>query len=219
MQNCVCNSTIRRRFGERATTSKAFTAIGIMRLVEQGQLEFDLDMNDYLKTFHVPANENHPITVRQLLSHTSGLDDPFVGSGFLDSGGSQPTLATVMRHWLPRRVYEPGDVYFYSNFGYGVLGALIGLFRTTVLWKDSTARHVRLLYRRLPVLLTIYAVLAASHPAHCRYQHASIRCHLITAPDCSTTISPNRKETSGLRRTISRSCVRPCRGCGVRRDL
>jgi CubicO group peptidase (beta-lactamase class C family) len=108
-----------------ASTSKAFTAIGIMRLVERGQIELDVNVNRYLKSFRIPAVPEQPITVRHLLTHTSGLDDRFVGSGFLDSAGAQPPLATVMRKWLPQPVYQPGQVYFYSNFGYGVLGALI----------------------------------------------------------------------------------------------
>jgi CubicO group peptidase (beta-lactamase class C family) len=108
-----------------ASTTKAFTAIGIMRLVERGQLDLDADVNRYLKTFRVPATKQHPVIVRHLLTHTSGLDDRFVGSGFLDSAGAQPPLAMVMRSWLPQRVYEPGEVDLYTNFGYGVLGALI----------------------------------------------------------------------------------------------
>jgi CubicO group peptidase (beta-lactamase class C family) len=95
-----------------------------MRLVERGQIELDADGNRYLKTFRLPAGREHPISVRHLLSHTSGLDDPFVGSGFLGSVGAQPSLASVMRDALPRLVYEPGED-FYTNFGYGVLGALI----------------------------------------------------------------------------------------------
>ena len=108
-----------------ASTSKVFTAIAIMRLVEQGQLDLDADINRSLKSFGIPAKRGRPITVRHLLSHTSGLDDPFVGSGFLGRAGPQPPLANVIRNWLPRRVNQPGEVYFYSNFGYGVLGALI----------------------------------------------------------------------------------------------
>lgn len=80
-----------------AFTSKAFTAIGIMRLVERGQLELDADVNRYLKTLRLPAGKVHPSSVRHLLSHASGLDDPFVGSGFLDSAAAQPLLASVMR--------------------------------------------------------------------------------------------------------------------------
>jgi CubicO group peptidase (beta-lactamase class C family) len=108
-----------------ASTSKALTAVGIMRLVERGQLDLDVDVNQYLKTLKVPATKSRPITLRHLLNHSSGLDDPFVGSGFLAAAGEQARLATVMRNWLPARLYEPGDVRLYSNFGYGLAGAII----------------------------------------------------------------------------------------------
>jgi CubicO group peptidase (beta-lactamase class C family) len=108
-----------------ASTSKALTAVGIMLLVERGQLDLDVDVNQYLKTLKVPATKSKPITLRHLLNHSSGLDDPFVGSGFLAPAGEQPRLATVMRNWLPARLYEPGEVRLYSNFGYGLAGAII----------------------------------------------------------------------------------------------
>ena len=108
-----------------ASTSKVFTAIAVMRLVERGLVNLDSDVNEYLKSFRVPKRGEKPITVRQLLGHTSGIDDPFVGSGFLTSPGPALPLSITMRQWLPKRVYDPGQVYFYSNFGYGVLGALI----------------------------------------------------------------------------------------------
>jgi CubicO group peptidase (beta-lactamase class C family) len=90
-----------------ASTSKALTVVGIMRLVERGQLDLDVDVNQYLKTLKVPATKSKPITLRHLLNHSSGLDDPFVGSGFLAAAGEQTRLATVMRNWLPARLYEP----------------------------------------------------------------------------------------------------------------
>jgi CubicO group peptidase (beta-lactamase class C family) len=108
-----------------ASTSKALTAVGIMRLVEQGRLNLDVDVNRYLNTLRVPATKRQPITLRHLLTHSSGLDDPFVGSAFLNSAGVQPPLAAVMRDWLPARLYEPGEARLYSNFGYGLAGAVI----------------------------------------------------------------------------------------------
>jgi CubicO group peptidase (beta-lactamase class C family) len=108
-----------------ASTSKALTAVGIMRLVEGGQLDLDVDVNHYLRTLKVPATKSKPITLPQLLTHSSGLDDPFVGSGFLAVAGEQVSLATVMRNWLPARLYEPREVRLYSNFGYGLAGAVI----------------------------------------------------------------------------------------------
>jgi len=108
-----------------ASTSKALTALAIMRLVERGQLDLDVDVNRYLKTLKVPATKSKAITLRNLLTHSSGLDEPFVGSGFLATDGEQAHLASLMKRWLPARLYEPGEVRLYSNFGYGLAGAVI----------------------------------------------------------------------------------------------
>ena len=106
-----------------ASTSKALTAVAVLRLVESGRLDLNVNVNRYLKTFQIPSTKRGVITLRHLLTHTSGLDDPFVNSAFLT--GKQPPLARVIRDHLPKRLYEPDETRLYSNFGYGILGALI----------------------------------------------------------------------------------------------
>jgi CubicO group peptidase (beta-lactamase class C family) len=112
-----------RSLWRMASVSKAFTAIAIMQLVQQGKLRLDDDVNNYLKHFQVPATFPQPVTVRALLTHRSGLDDRLVGDGF--TTGDQPSMINVMTRLLPQRVYPPATVEFYSNYGYGLLGALI----------------------------------------------------------------------------------------------
>ena len=73
-----------------ASVSKALTAIGVMRLVEQGKLDLDGDVNRYLKSFQIPNTFDRPITLRELLLHRSGLDDRFIGDGF--RSGEQPPM-------------------------------------------------------------------------------------------------------------------------------
>ena len=106
-----------------ASVSKALTAIAVMRLVEEGRVDLDLDVNRYLKTFQIPATFQQPMTLRQLLEHRAGLDDRFIGDGFRN--GEQPPMRSLMQQVLPARVYAPGDVEFYSNYGYGLIGAVL----------------------------------------------------------------------------------------------
>jgi CubicO group peptidase (beta-lactamase class C family) len=106
-----------------ASVSKALTAIALMQLVEQGKVDLDTDVNRYLKSFQIPGTFEQPITLRQLLEHRSGIDDRFVGDGF--RSGEQPSMQLVMKKALPARVYAPNEVEFYSNYGYGLIGALI----------------------------------------------------------------------------------------------
>jgi len=112
-----------RSIWRAASVSKALTAIAVMRLVEEGRVDLDADVNRYLKTFKIPATFQQPITLRQLLEHRSGLDDRFIGDGFRN--GEQPPMRLLMQQVLPARVYAPSDVEFYSNYGYGLIGAVL----------------------------------------------------------------------------------------------
>jgi len=112
-----------RSIWRAASVSKALTAIAVMRLVEEGRVDLDGDVNRYLKTFKIPATFQQPITLRQLLEHRSGLDDRFIGDGFRI--GEQPPMRLLMQQVLPARVYAPSDVEFYSNYGYGLIGAVL----------------------------------------------------------------------------------------------
>ena len=59
-----------------ASMSKPVTAMAVLRLVQEGKIDLDVDVNTYLKSWKIPANEytkNHAVTVRELLSHTSGI--------------------------------------------------------------------------------------------------------------------------------------------------
>jgi CubicO group peptidase (beta-lactamase class C family) len=113
----------RRSQWRLASVSKVFTAIAIMRLFEDGTIRLDDNVNLYLKHIRLPDTFSQPITIRELLLHRAGLDDWFVGDGF--RSGRQPSMLEVMAAHLPARVYPPGVVEFYSNYGYGLLGAVI----------------------------------------------------------------------------------------------
>jgi CubicO group peptidase (beta-lactamase class C family) len=67
---------------QSGSISKAIFALGVMRLVQEGKLNLDEDINHYLTTWRIPENENWQprVTLRQILSHTAGLTvDGFPG--------------------------------------------------------------------------------------------------------------------------------------------
>jgi len=70
---------------QAASISKPTAAMGVMRLVQEGALSLDADIHGYLKSWKLPASEHtrgRPVTLRSLLSHTSGLGDGFGFPGY-----------------------------------------------------------------------------------------------------------------------------------------
>lgn len=81
---------------QAASISKSVTAAAVMRLVDDGVLDLDEDVNSYLASWKVPPNEGWQprITLRQLLSHTAGTTvDGFMGYA---SGEILPTLTDIL---------------------------------------------------------------------------------------------------------------------------
>lgn len=115
-----------------ASVSKLAVAVGIMRLVERRQLELDADVSRYLGwTLRNPAFPDHPITLRQLLSHTSSLRDGeryFIPAGagelrdFFEPGSGYWEAGV---HYARGKGMQPGVFFEYANINFGVLGEVI----------------------------------------------------------------------------------------------
>ena len=115
-----------------ASMSKSVTAMAILRLVQEGKIDLDVDVNTYLKSWKVPANEftkDHPVTVRELLSHTSGIGTH--GGMIYDPDKGVPSMLEILDGKPPattppvRVESEPGKKYAYANGGYLILELLI----------------------------------------------------------------------------------------------
>src|SRR6202047_1279399 len=106
------------------SVSKLFTDIAIMQLVERGQLNLDAPVTDYLPDFHPKNPFGTPITLRQLMSHRSGLlREPPVGNYFETS---QPTLAATVQSLNDTElVFAPNTHTKYSNAAIAVVGYLL----------------------------------------------------------------------------------------------
>lgn len=109
-----------------ASLTKPFaTATAVMQLYEQGQLGFDQPVQEYLPEFN-PANDPQraKVTVRMLLTHTSGLPDvldlrePWGLDRADKAGGIRRALSAPL-------LSEPGEVFSYSDIGFVLLGTLI----------------------------------------------------------------------------------------------
>lgn len=123
-----------------ASISKPFTAVAVMKLVEENRLDLDARAFDIVKLAPVLEAGREPdarlggITIRQLLQHTGGWDrdksfDPMFRPGLIAGKTGTPAPAgaeAVIRYMLGQPLdFDPGTRYAYSNFGYCVLGRVI----------------------------------------------------------------------------------------------
>ena len=114
-----------------ASLSKTFTAVGTLKLIETGKLSFE----DSIQKFY-PDFPYHGISIRQLLSHRSGLPnyqyafDDSMKVNFYKREKPYPSNATIM-HWFatvkptPHAYNIPGRGFSYSNTNYMVLASII----------------------------------------------------------------------------------------------
>jgi CubicO group peptidase (beta-lactamase class C family) len=117
---------------QAASISKPVTAVAVLRLAESGKLNLDADVNQYLKTWKVPANtftERTKVTLRELLTHTAGMTvHGFPGYAF-DS--ALPTLVQVLNGEKPANTPAilvdtiPGTNWRYSGGGFVVAQLLL----------------------------------------------------------------------------------------------
>lgn len=124
-----------------ASIGKSMTATAAMQLVERGQLDLDADIRRYCPAF--PAKP-WPITVRQLLSHQSGIRH-YGGPRDHQEQTSTVHYATVVDALAPFKddplLFQPGTRYGYSTYGYDVLGCVIE-GAAGVRFLDVMAQHV-----------------------------------------------------------------------------
>lgn len=103
--------------------SKVFTATAVMQLVEQGKLDLDRDVNDYLD-FAIPKTFAEPVTLRRLLTHTAGFEE-VLKNLFVPSARDLRPLREYLIAAMPQRIFRPGAVPSYSNYGLAVAGYIV----------------------------------------------------------------------------------------------
>src|SRR5215213_3855133 len=107
-----------------ASVSKQFTAMAIMILAERGKLSYDDPLTKFFPEFPAYASK---ITVRHLLTHTSGLPDYMASFQKLGKKDFEPTSKDAIRMLseMPEPRFAPGEKWEYSNSGYVVLAQIV----------------------------------------------------------------------------------------------
>ena len=102
--------------------SKLFTWTAVMQMIEQGKLDLDRDVNEYLD-FKIPEAFGKPITLKNLLTHTPGFEEQI--KDLFAYEGESPNLGEYLKNHIPARIYPPGAVPAYSNYGTALAGYIV----------------------------------------------------------------------------------------------
>src|SRR5262245_48494785 len=105
------------------SVSKLFTWTAVMQLVEQGKLDLDRDVNEYLD-FKIPATYAEPITLRHLMTHTPGFEEAIKDLFVPDASQLKPLRDYLTNH-IPRRIFPPGKIPAYSNYATALAGYIV----------------------------------------------------------------------------------------------
>lgn len=106
-----------------ASIAKPFTAVAIMQLHEKGLIDLDTPIDTYLGG-QLPEDKRQ-ITVRQLLAHTSGIPQ-YADEDEIENTTHYASLQDAMKVFIERPLlFEPGTQYYYTTYGYVVLGRII----------------------------------------------------------------------------------------------
>ncbi len=119
-QPVLANQTLFRT----GSVAKLFTWTAVMQLVEQGKLELDRDVKPDLRDFRIPNTYPQPITLEHLLTHTAGFEDGSMGMIRRRPEDLEP-LGVFLASKYPARVFPPGYVTVYSNYGTALAGYLV----------------------------------------------------------------------------------------------
>lgn len=121
------------------STSKLFTWTAVMQQVEQGKLDLDADVNRYLD-FKLPEYQGKPITLRQIMTHTSGFDE-VTRYLIANDAKSMLPLDEVLKRGMPARVYAPGSTPSYSNYATALAGHIVERV-SGMSFDDYIERHI-----------------------------------------------------------------------------
>jgi CubicO group peptidase (beta-lactamase class C family) len=190
-----------------ASVSKVFVATAVMQLVERGKMDLDASLIQYLPTAIMADDRHRQITIRQILSHTSGMpdEDEFAYNDLwanpeYDEGASERYMGGLQTR---KMVADPGRQFKYSNIAYNLLGAVIakvtgtpfehymkehvlipaGMARSTFLMDEVDPAHLAVPHLRTPEMTVspVYPYHRADAPASALHASAQNMCHWAMA--------------------------------------
>lgn len=147
-----------------ASVAKSMTAVAVMQLVERGLIDLDVPIQTYLPDF--PIKQEGAITVKHLLSHTSGIPG-YKNAKEAESDTEYARLADAVDVFKDRDLdFKPGEKFGYTTYGYVVLGLIVehvtslsfAEYMQVNIWDKAGMRHtgVEQINRELPNKSSLY---------------------------------------------------------------
>src|SRR6478672_11927591 len=106
------------------SVSKLFTWTAVMQQVQAGKLDLDADVNRYLD-FKIPPKDGKPITLRNLMTHTPGFAETAKWLIMFGEDKKPKSLRDALTRQIPDRIYAPGAMPAYSNYGASLAGYIV----------------------------------------------------------------------------------------------
>ncbi len=112
------------------SVGKVFTAIAVLQQVQKGNLNLDIDINEYLTEWQLEKKFDDSITLHHLLTHSAGFDDRVIGY-MARNNASTISLGDHLKDRMPLQFIPSGQSINYSNYGYALGGHLVELASKT----------------------------------------------------------------------------------------
>ena len=121
------------------SVSKLFTWTAVMQLVQAGKIDLDADVNQYID-FKLPPYDGKPVTMRELMTHTGGFEET-VRDLLVDNAGEVLPIDVYLKRRLPTRIFPPGKIIAYSNYGATLAGYIVQRVSGEK-FEDYIAKHI-----------------------------------------------------------------------------
>jgi CubicO group peptidase (beta-lactamase class C family) len=121
------------------SVSKLFTWTAVMQLVQAGKIDLDADVNKYID-FTIPPFDGKPVTMRNLMTHSSGFEET-VRDLLVDRQDQVLPIDVYLKRRLPERIFPPGEVIAYSNYGATLAGYIVQRVSGEK-FEDYIAKHI-----------------------------------------------------------------------------
>ncbi|SDC95914.1 CubicO group peptidase, beta-lactamase class C family [Paenibacillus sp. CF095] len=113
---------------EWASISKLLVYTSVMQLVEQGKLDLETDIQEYLpEGFFKKLKYDDPITLMNLMHHNAGWEDQTAAEVLYYSENETLELGETLRKNEPKQIYKPNNIVGYSNYGVGLAAYIVEL--------------------------------------------------------------------------------------------